>query len=843
MKSLLRFLNVIFISFSILVLTVASLFSQNKNNKSCAKKSWTVKPFERKAFIENKGQFENILPDDKKTFNYSIDKGYQVLFYTNEIDYRFTKYIPSKETLIDKFKSEAKREAKEHEIKSQIQTVNVKWLNSNPNATIVVEDKQSTYYSYVINNNTEKPSTVMCAGYSKLIYKNLYNGIDVEYIFHPDNGIEYSLLIHPGADISQVKMQYTGASGIGPNEQGGDIHIPTLLGDIIDHAPITYYANSKEKIASSFTINNNIVSFAIPSYLKDQEIIIDPWTVVPGFSPSQAFDNGVDNLGFIYIYGGGGNNLVVEKYASTGGAPLWSLVNGLAASGYYGDMLVEGSGNFYLSEGFDPNGAHTRKFSPTSSLIWTSTIDANYREHWRLALNCITNKVIVAGGGTTTPTLNIAEIDVGTGVLINAKSVYNGHEDIAGLCVDDIGKSYLIGAISNTLIFTDNANNPLTVVPAGTNLSEIGVGGTPSYLPYYLGNGYSMMALGGTTFLFTSDGATVKKWDRNTWALLGSVTIPGGQQNLGGGLLADKCNNLFAGASNGVYRFDFNLVQKEFHATTAAVYDIAYATLNSDIVASGNGFLTPLPFSRQSCVSDTLMILSTNPCNSSINTVTVRPTQGVPPYTFLWDDGNTDSVRTNLSVGVHLVTVRDASCVPSFHVDSVKVTNASIKIQKINPLCNTSANGEIIITLLKNQTITTATWTPVVSNNQPNDSTIEAINLLGGIYHCHLTSSTGCVFDTSIAITAPPLLQDSLKGRRAKCVGDINGSSKAYAYGGIGPYTYSWNTSPVQTTQAATGLSVGNHIVTITDSKSGYNFNRLQSSAGSKFYYSAGLRW
>ena len=296
MKSFFRFLKIVFISFSILLLTAVSLFSQSKNNAPFANKSWTVKPFERKGFIENKGQFENRLPDDKKTFNYAIDKGFQVFFYANEIDYRFTKYAKSKETLIDKFKSEAKREAKEHEIKSQTQFVNVKWLNANPNATIVVEDKQSTYYSYVINNNTENPSTVMCAGYSKLIYKNLYNGIDVEYVFHPDNGIEYSLLVHPGADISQVKMQYTGALGIEPNEQDGDIHIPTLLGDIIDHAPLTYYANSKEKIASSFTINDNIVSFAIPSYLKDQEIIIDPWTVVPGFSPSQAFDNGVDNL-------------------------------------------------------------------------------------------------------------------------------------------------------------------------------------------------------------------------------------------------------------------------------------------------------------------------------------------------------------------------------------------------------------------------------------------------------------------------------------------------------------------------------------------------------------------
>ena len=824
MKSLPRFLKVVSFSLGIVILTATTLFSQSKDNQSSVNRHWSVKPFERKAFIENKGQFENSLPENKKTFNYCIDKGYQVFFYGNEINYRFTKYTKSKETLIDKFRSEEKREAKEHEIKSQIQYVNVKWLNSNPNATIVVEDKQSTYYSYQINNNSEKPYTEMCAGYSKLIYKNLYDGIDIEYIFHPDNGIEYTLLIHPGADITKVQMQYLSPSASGRTPllitrgEGGEVHIPTLLGDIVDHAPLTYYANTKEKIASSFNISNDIVSFNISPYLKDQEIVVDPWTVVPGFSPSKAYDNGVDNSGNIYIYGGASGNLVVEKYASTGGAPIWSLVNGLAPSTYsatyYGDMLVEGSGNFYIAEACNLSGAHTQKFSPTSSTVWiSSTPGADFREHWRLALNCITGKVIVAGGGTLYNS-NIAEIDVTTGVLSNIKAL-NAPDDISGLCVDDIGKSYTHGGMTNKLSFNDATNTPIGVVSSGYSHSEAATGYNAGY-----SNGYNMMVLGGTTFLFTCDGATLKKWDRNTRALLGTVTIPGGQAKQGSGILADKCNNLFVGASNGVYRFDFNLVQQEYHSTTAAVFDIAYATLNSDIVACGYGFLTPLAFGRESCVSDTLLILANNPCNSSINSVVVRPLEGVPPYTFLWDDGSTDSVRHNLSVGVHLVTVRDGACVPSFHTDSVKIVNSAMTSQKTNPSCATSNNGQIKIILLLGQTITGATWTPVVTCSQLNDSTIQATGLLGGTYHCHVISNFGCTFDTTITLVAPPLLLDSLTSRRVKCLGDINGSAKAYGYGGASPYTYSWNTTPVQATQAATGLSVGKHIVTITDSNS-----------------------
>lgn len=44
-----------------------------------------------------------------------------------------------------------------------------------------------------------------------------------------------------------------------------------------------------------------------------------------------------------------------------------------------------------------------------------------------------------------------------------------------------------------------------------------------------------------------------------------------------------------------------------------------------------------------------------------------------------------------------------------------------------------------------------------------------------------------------------------------------NGTATATPNGGTAPYTYSWNTVPVQTTQTATGLAPGQYIVTVTD--------------------------
>ena len=51
----------------------------------------------------------------------------------------------------------------------------------------------------------------------------------------------------------------------------------------------------------------------------------------------------------------------------------------------------------------------------------------------------------------------------------------------------------------------------------------------------------------------------------------------------------------------------------------------------------------------------------------------------------------------------------------------------------------------------------------------------------------------------------------------ADCNGSCTGTGTANATGGNTPYSYSWSTAPIQTTQIVTGLCTGNYTVTITD--------------------------
>ncbi len=57
----------------------------------------------------------------------------------------------------------------------------------------------------------------------------------------------------------------------------------------------------------------------------------------------------------------------------------------------------------------------------------------------------------------------------------------------------------------------------------------------------------------------------------------------------------------------------------------------------------------------------------------------------------------------------------------------------------------------------------------------------------------------------------------NITGTNAKCNGDGNGTATANFVGGTAPYTYSWNTSPTQTTQTALNLAAGTYKVLVTD--------------------------
>lgn len=102
----------------------------------------------------------------------------------------------------------------------------------------------------------------------------------------------------------------------------------------------------------------------------------------------------------------------------------------------------------------------------------------------------------------------------------------------------------------------------------------------------------------------------------------------------------------------------------------------------------------------------------------------------------------------------------------------------------------------------------------------PAQTSSTATGLCAGNYSVTITdNSTNATSTATATVGEPSQLSASVVPTNVSC-GSSQGEAEANPTGGTGPYSYSWNTTPVQTTKKATGLSSGNYIVTVTDAKS-----------------------
>jgi gliding motility-associated-like protein len=105
-----------------------------------------------------------------------------------------------------------------------------------------------------------------------------------------------------------------------------------------------------------------------------------------------------------------------------------------------------------------------------------------------------------------------------------------------------------------------------------------------------------------------------------------------------------------------------------------------------------------------------------------------------------------------------------------------------------------------------------------VWNTAPAQTGDSAKGLSAGSYTVTVTSAVGCVGTGTVTIQQPPVL-DAMVTPQGTCPGVVQGSIKTSVTGGNTPYSYAWNTTPVQTTANLSGLAAGTYLLTVTDNR------------------------
>ncbi len=203
-------------------------------------------------------------------------------------------------------------------------------------------------------------------------------------------------------------------------------------------------------------------------------------------------------------------------------------------------------------------------------------------------------------------------------------------------------------------------------------------------------------------------------------------------------------------------------------------------------------------------------------CGNSDGQASVVVSGGTPPYSYQWDDSGTQTTDTAfaLGAGIYTIVVTDlAGCVDSIliAVNDAGAPSATI-ISSINNPCAGDSVGSATVSVIGGATPYTYTW------NDPNSQTTTiATGLPAGSYSATIIDSLGCIASAIVSITEPAVLVVNVSAGSILCNGDCNGSANTSVTGGTFPFTYAWNTIPIQTDSVATGLCAGSYNVTVTD--------------------------
>lgn len=274
-----------------------------------------------------------------------------------------------------------------------------------------------------------------------------------------------------------------------------------------------------------------------------------------------------------------------------------------------------------------------------------------------------------------------------------------------------------------------------------------------------------------------------------------------------------------ASGGNGTltYSWNTNPIQTTATATglTAGTYTVTITDANTcsiqkqAIITEPNAIVT-------SIASQTNVLCFGNHTGSA----TISASGGTGILSYSWDTVpvQTTATATGLAAGTYHLTITDANNCPK--VQDVIISQPSAGLSSIisnstDVSCFGGNNGTATATVSGGTAPYTYSWDTV-----PAQTLATATGLKAGKYTVSISDTNGCGTSTSITINEPAGMTANITAQtNVFCSGNSTGSATVTAAGGTQPYSYSWNTTPIHTSDVAVNLPMGTYNVTVTDAK------------------------
>lgn len=392
-------------------------------------------------FIENKGQIVDQHNRQRPDIDFKIETGAITIFIGDgQLHYQWNK--PSAQQVMQISTPGDVSTA------TDIYRLDVQLIGADPNAEMITLNRTPYYENYYL---PACPNGATAHSFGKIIYRNIYPGIDwVIYTQTEGTGehakLKYDFIVHPGGDVTKIKLQYNGAASL--ILEKGALIATTPFGSITEQAPYTYDAVTNEALPSAFILNENTLSFNTNG--RKDNMVIDP-----SLSWATYYGGGKDDRGYTVNVDHNGNAVFCGVTQST---------SNIATTGSYATTLSS------FQDGF------IAKFSSSGNILWATYYGGNGSDDIRAA--AIDNNDNIAIGGTTQSTAGIATTGAYNSTS-NINNTYIARFSSAGILL--WGTYFIVRVSGYIYVATDAANN--VYAASHTNTSGLATSGTHQFSP------------------------------------------------------------------------------------------------------------------------------------------------------------------------------------------------------------------------------------------------------------------------------------------------------------------------------------------------------------------------
>lgn len=342
-------------------------------------------------FIENKGQIidQNNQLNEGVKFLYCMP-GLNIQLKANSFSYDayvIEKINTGKSVDKDLFVTHM-REMSSGEVSTHFHRIDVEFVGANSNPAIITDQIAYDYINYY-TTGTPEDGIKNVRHFGRIVYKNLYPGIDLEFIAKPGTAkpVEFNFIVNAGADVSLIKWRYNGSKEV--QLVNNKLSIATKHGILNEEMPNSYLQETGLKVDIRYhNLGSGVFGFNGQSS-PSETLIIDP---LPILNWASYYGGTVlDELSAVSPDASGNLHVTGETTSSTNiattGSFMSTYVGGTVQYGWGGDAFIA-------------------KISPSGTRIWGTYFGEKGEDMgWSLKVN--SNGDIYVTGDTKS-TANIA---------------------------------------------------------------------------------------------------------------------------------------------------------------------------------------------------------------------------------------------------------------------------------------------------------------------------------------------------------------------------------------------------------------------------------------------------